>query len=87
MTDGQYTLDADPMVLAKRVKVLEETCDILSGCLVDLARSARVIADQCDKVLCEDRPLQAKALYEECERLTEIEHSAHAASVWMGRSY
>ena len=87
MTNGQYTLDADPMVLAKRVKVLEETCDILSGCLVELARSTRLIADQCDKALCEDRPLQAKALNDECECLTKIEHSAHAASVRMGRSY
>ena len=75
------------MVLAKRVKVLEETCDILSGCLVELARSTRLIADQYDKALCEDRPLQSKALNDECARLTEIEHSAHAASVRMERSY
>lgn len=49
--DGQYTLDANPMVLAKRVQTLEHACDVMSGCLVELARSARLIADMCDKAL------------------------------------
>lgn len=86
-TEGQYTLDADPMVLAKRVQTLEMACDVLSACLVELTRSARIIADQCDKALCEDKPLQAKALYEECEALNGIEDRAHAMSVMMNRSY
>ncbi len=87
MIDGQYTLDADPMVLAKRVQTLERACDVMSGCLVELARSARLIADMCDKALCEEKPLQAKTLCDECDTLTRIEHSAHAMSVMMGRSY
>lgn len=47
----------------------------------------KVIADQCDKALCEDSPLQAGRIYEEHERLTHIRDRAHAASVKMGRSY
>ena len=87
MMDGQYTLDANPMALAVRMKKVEDAADILSGCLVDLTRSLQVIADQCDKALCEDRPLQAGAICDEHERLVEIGHRAHAASVLMGRSY
>jgi len=87
MTDGQYTLDADPAVLARRVEALERAVDALSGAMVDLVRSTRLIADQCDKALCEDRPLQAKALCDEHERLQEVADAAHAASVLMGRSY
>lgn len=87
MSDGQYTLDADPMVLACRVQLLEECCDRLCCCVVDLTRSLRVIADQCDKALCEDRPLQAGAICDEHEALTHIHNRAHAASVIIGRSY
>lgn len=87
MADGQYTLDADPMVLVRRVQKLEECYDRLSGCLVDLTRSLMVIADQFDKALCEDRPLQAGAIADEHERLTWVQNRAHAASVMMGRSY
>lgn len=87
MADGQYTLDADPMTLARRVQKLEECYDRLSGCLVDLTRSLMVIADQCDKALCEDRPLQAWAICAEHERLTHVHDSAHGAYTIMGRSY
>ena len=84
---GQYTLDADPLLLAKRCEQLELAVDTLAGCMVDLVDSVRIIADACDKALCEDRPLQARAIAEQHERLTHVRDRAHAASVAMGRSY
>lgn len=87
MSDGQYTLDADPMTLARRVQKLEECCDRLSGCLVDLTRSMMVIADQFDKALCEEKPLQAGAICAEHEHLVQVHEKAHGASTIMGRSY
>lgn len=85
--EKQYTLDTDVFVMAERVKVLEEVCDMASGALLDLTESVRLIAAQCDAALSDDRPLQAKAIYEEHERLTHIRDVAHAMSVRMGRSY
>lgn len=87
MTDGQYTLDADPMVLAARVKALEEVCDIASGILVDLTRATRAVTAQCDLALSSDRPLQAKAIGDQMDVLNHIHDRAHAMSVRMGRSY
>ena len=84
--NGQYTLDADPMVLARRVAELERACDLAAGILVDMTDSLRVIADQCEKAL-DDRPTQAMAIREQHERLTHIRNRAHAMSVIMGRSY
>lgn len=86
-TPEQYTLDCDPMVLAMRMKTLEETVDMLSGCVCDLVDSLRVIANQCDKALCEDSPLQAGRIYDEHGKLAHVHDRAHAASVKMGRSY
>ncbi len=87
MINGQYTLDADPMVLAKRVQTLEMAVDRLSATLADLARETRVIADQCDRALCESHALQAKALDEAHSRLNGVVGRAHAVSALMGRSY
>ena len=87
MDSGQYTLDADPMVLAKRVRTLEHAVDGLTAAMTDLVRTVRVMADQCDKALCENRPLQAKALNECHEHLQETCDRIHAVSVRMGRSY
>lgn len=84
--NGQYTLDADPMVLAKRVAELERACDLASGILVDLTDTVRVIADQCEKAL-DDKPTQAMAIRDQHERLTHIRARTHAMSVIMGRSY
>ena len=85
-TEGQYSLDADPMVLAKRVAELEKACDIARGILVDPTDSLRVIANQCELAL-DDKPLQATAIREEHERLTHVRTRAHAMSTIMGRSY
>ena len=84
--NGQYTLDADPMVLAKRVAELERACDLASGILVDITDTVRAIADQCEKAL-DDKPTQAMAIRDQHERLTHIRTRAHAMSTIMGRSY
>ena len=85
--DGQYTLDCDPMVLAKRVQQLEQAVDVLSGCMCDLTHALRNIAYQCELGLSEGHPLQASRLSEEHDRLSHVYDRAHAASVMMGRSY
>lgn len=85
--DGQYTLDADPMVLAKRVQQLEHAVDTLSGCVCDLTHALRNIAYQCELGLSESAPLQASRMSEEHDRLNHVYDRAHAASVMMGRSY
>ena len=87
MSDGQYTLDADPMVLAKRMQTLEHAVDGLTAAMTDLVRTVRVMADLCDKALCEERPVQAKELGECHEHLQETCDRVHAVSVRMGRSY
>ena len=85
--NGQYSLDADPMVLARRVAELERACDLASGILVELTDSLRVMADQCELALSEDHQPQALAIREQHERLTHIRNRAHAMSTIMGRSY
>lgn len=85
-TEGQYTLDADPIVLAKRVKSLELAVDMASGILVDMDRCLRRVVAACEAA-CEDRPTQAKSLREEYEQLQHIHDRAHAMGVLMGRSY
>ena len=45
MSDGQYTLDAGPIVLAERCRKLAMCCDSLSACLVELTRIMRVACD------------------------------------------
>lgn len=87
MSNGQYTLDCDPMVLAKRVQTLEVAVDRLCAAVSDLARDTRLIADQCEKALCESHALQAKTLYETHERLSNVVGRAHAVGAMMGRSY
>lgn len=87
MTDSQYTLDADPMALAIRMQKLERAVDVLCGCVCDMASSLRVAYDALDKALCEEHPLQAKALNGQHEALTHVRGRAHSASVEMGRSY
>lgn len=87
MSNGQYTLDCDPMVLAKRVQTLEIAVDRLCAAVSDLARDTRLVADQCEKALCESHALQAKALYEAHENLNGVVGRAHAVSALMGRSY
>ena len=87
MSDEQYTLDADPLVLAERCRKLEMCCDSLSACLVELTRIVRVACDATDKALCEDKPLQAQTLYELGEDLTRAYDMAHKASSLVGRSY
>ena len=85
--DGQYTLDADPMVLARRVQVLEQAVDGLTAVLVALIRDVRVVCYEADKALCEDRPLQAAELAETAERMSKLYGKVHALSTMMGRSY
>ena len=85
--DGQYTLDADPMVLAKRVQQLEHAVDVLSGSVCDLTHALRNIAYQCELGFSEGHPLQASSLSDEHDRLSHVYDRAHAASVMMGRSY
>lgn len=85
--DGQYTLDCDPMVLAKRVQQLEHAVDTLSGSVCDLTHALRNVACQCELGLSEGHPLQASSLSEEHDRLSHVYDRAHAASVMMGRSY
>lgn len=87
MSNGQYTLDCDPMVLAKRVQQLEHAVDVLSGCVCDLTHTLRNVAYQCELGLSEGHPLQASGLSEEHDRLNHVYDRAHAASVMMGRSY
>lgn len=87
MTDGQYTLDADPMVLARRVETLEHVCDTLCGCIHDLAMDVRLVIGECDAALCETHPVQAARLNVLVEHATHVCDRAHAASVMMGRSY
>ncbi len=87
VTKGQYTLDADPMVLARRVETLERACDVMSGCLVDLTDSTRRIVADVEAVMGEHYPLQAQTLHTEHEVLTHVRDMAHAMSVLMGRSY
>ena len=85
--DGQYTLDADPMVLAERVQQLEHAVDVLSSCVCDMTRSMRNIAYECELGFSESRPLQASSLSDEHDRLNHVYDNAHEASVMMGRSY
>lgn len=85
--DGQYTLDADPMVLAKRVETLEHVCDGLCAVLMGALRDFRVAFSELDHALCEDRPLHAARLAEQCERIDELKDHVHALAVLMGRSY
>ena len=87
MTTGQYTLDMDPAALAVRVKALEECCDILCAALADVVLEVRVMADACDKALCEDHPSQAGTISECHASLNRDYQKVHAASVKMGRSY
>ena len=84
---GQYTLDADPMVLAKRVETLEHVCDGLCAVLMGALRDFRVVCPELDHALCEDRPLQAARLAEQCERVDGLKGHVHALGTMMGRSY
>lgn len=87
MTEGQYTLDADPMVLANRVKTLEHAFDLMSACLVETATSCRLLADCLDQLACEDRPQQAQMARSLHEDFGEIYQRAHTMSTLMNRSY
>lgn len=86
-TEGQYTLDADPMTLAKRVTELEDACDIAAGALLDLTDATRLLASQCELALSESHPLQAGAICDLHDKLTHIRDRAHAMGAKLGRSY
>ena len=85
--EGQYTLECDPMVLANRVKALEQACDMLTASLMWSLRSMRLVCRQLDSALCEDRPLQAECISEQAEELERLCGKVHAASTLLNRSY
>ena len=87
MSDGQYTLDCDPLILAERVKKLEHAVDRLSAAMMDLRNAMQVLADQCACGLSETAPCQAHRCEELHKDIVETWGDIHAASVEMGRSY
>lgn len=85
--NGQYTLDADPMVLAERIKKLEHAMDSMCAAMIDLTNIVRVTASATEAAVCEAHPLQVNTLDGLQDGLTHVHDLAHQAGVLMGRSY
>lgn len=87
MSDGQYTLDADPAVLARRLQKLELAYDGLTAVTVGLVDELRLVAYQCELATSEGYPLQSARLNECIESINALHVKAHAVSTLLGRSY
>lgn len=87
MVDKQYTLDCDPMVLAKRVKTLEEAVDMYSACLMELLKTTRLLAYECERVTQKSYPVQSARISELIQDYHYIWGKVHRMSTIMGRSY